>query len=260
MENKNDPQRLCEEQVEKYLRHKMRIIPAKFRSKRPYGRNWNKKWNPYVVRKYFRKHNYKGFNYGLLLGKVMDVEGDTPEANELLDQMLQGIPHPVYSSHKSQHHLFKNSFRWLTRVVVEDIEFRAYKHHSLIPPSVHPNGTNYTWIDENNFKIPPIPEVLIDFLRDHNRIPRHNSPMISPWCSECNRQVTLPKPIFEIELLAMKMIGISWRCNKCRTPALRAQIKTEKKRFKKRPKLRKKILDGHFNRDEVLKLTTKEIK
>ncbi|MFX6202006.1 bifunctional DNA primase/polymerase, partial [Acinetobacter baumannii] len=67
---------------------------------------WNENWEEDQARNYFRRH--PDCNIGLLLGDIVDVEGDTAEANYRLSRIVAGYPHPMYSSNRSVHHLFVN--------------------------------------------------------------------------------------------------------------------------------------------------------
>ena len=48
----------------------------------------------------------KKYNIGFLLGNIVDIEGDTEEANNILNNYFLAINHPIYKSKKSFHHLY----------------------------------------------------------------------------------------------------------------------------------------------------------
>ena len=100
---------------------------------------------------------------GILLGNIVDVEGDTEEANDLLERMIDGALRPKFRSSKSIHNLFINPDPNLTRLVVGGIEFRAHKHQSVVPPSIHEDGTRYHWLSGSTFPIPVMPPELLSF-------------------------------------------------------------------------------------------------
>lgn len=124
-------------------------------SKIPIGKGWNI-WS-YEKNKNFIKQ-YKNCNIGLLLGEILDVEGDTPNANKILFEMIKDYKHPIYKSNKSYHHLFLNIDNKIRRKCAHGIEFRGYGHQSLLPPS-----NDYEWI--SFCKVPPMPKRLIQFYK-----------------------------------------------------------------------------------------------
>ena len=164
--------------------------------------------------------NNPNANIGLLLGDIVDVEGDTPEANQRINKLIGDCKHPIYRSDKSEHHLFANPFPTLTRSAFDGIEFRANRHQSVLPPSRHPSGCLYQWIVEPTGDLPLLPDDLSDLLLQHlgsqpvpNRPNRANS-----WarCKKCNKKVFLSKKRLDLELKAFQAAGLTWMCNSCR--------------------------------------------
>src|SRR4051812_44812658 len=99
------------------------IIPVLPSSKIPFQPGWNRDYNREETRVYFAK--YPECNLGLRLGGIIDVEADSPSANDNLNRLTRGRPHPMYKSEKSIHHLFKTPDESLTRIVIHGIEFRG---------------------------------------------------------------------------------------------------------------------------------------
>jgi len=203
-----------QEYIEAYVKLGLKPIPIRRGSKKPIQKNWNRFWSKTAVIEISRR--YPDCNLGILLGNVIDIESDTPEGNQLLDGLLSDVSHPVYRSLKSKHHLFVNPYAWLTRIVIKGIEFRGYKHHSVLPPSIHASGTIYTWLTSSVFPIPPLPKVLSDMLVQ--QIPKRNrhknkSEFVRPWCSVCEKKVTVRKSEYEIEI---KHFDGDYQCRKCR--------------------------------------------
>lgn len=135
--------------------YKWDLVPIKMGTKFPFMKDWNNK--SYTNNLVF-SNNY---NIGLLLGKIIDVEADSEEANNYLDRLTIGVKHPIYKSKKSKHHLFLCHDPKLTRFVDRNIEFRGKKHQSILPPSIV-YGIEYSWI-EFGMKIPEIPKSLLKF-------------------------------------------------------------------------------------------------
>lgn len=136
------------------------IIPVNINSKQPIGKKWNERfWEEERVRNILLSQ--PNINLGIMLGKIVDVEADTEASNKFLNQIIGNYPHPIYRSTKSYHHLFISPDENLTRFVVDNIEFRGHKHHSLLPPSII-SGIKYEWI-KPIFPVPQMPDSLRKF-------------------------------------------------------------------------------------------------
>lgn len=203
-------------------------IPLKVNSKQPYGKAWNKDWDREKSRWYFRCE--PNLNMGLLLGDIVDVEGDTPEANEKIDRLIGDYPHPSYRSRKSTHHLFITPDPNLRRVQNRGVEFRGHGHQSVLPPSQH-QGIFYRWNDSSVWPVPPMPEALLQFywslVNSNQRKPKE---IIKPghmklWCGKCAAECYLHQKRFNSELELFKMMGEKWQCQKCRQIDLRPLVR-----------------------------------
>ena len=201
-----------------------KIIPLYPKSKVPIGHGWNRDWNEEQARQTLESN--RNANIGLLLGDILDVEGDTPEANDFLDNLIGDYPHLCYCGSKSKHHLFLNPDQSLTRVCKNDIEFRAYKHQSVLPPSIHPDGEAYRWLDET-IPVQPMPDALFQFYKslrssakpnNRRKLPRG---WIRPWCSVCQEKETINSRRYKLEVTAFSQFGRKWECHRCRNLDLR---------------------------------------
>ena len=90
---------------DKYVAAGLRPIAVYCDTKKPIIAGWNENWTIERWRPYFENGNY---NMGILLGNIVDVEGDTEEANDLLERMIDGALRPKFRSSKSIHNLFIN--------------------------------------------------------------------------------------------------------------------------------------------------------
>lgn len=201
----------------------MKPIPLYPNTKKPIESGWNVNWEIEHIRDIFETRET---NMGLLLGNIIDVEGDTDLANNILLDLIGDYPHPSYTGSKSQHHLFLNPDPNLTRIAVNGIEFRAYKHQSVIPPSIHPDGTKYIWVSDF-FPAPEMPPRLLQFLNNiksqrgsiiksvsrRRKVPRS---CVRPWCSECRKREIMNRRRYFLEVEAFKTLGLEWQCKKCR--------------------------------------------
>lgn len=205
-----------------YTSYGMRVIPLYEKSKIPIGNSWNEKWDKKKARKMFEQQNY---NMGILLGNFVDVEGDTNEANKLLDDLIGNIPHPMWRSSRSIHHLFVNPDTSLTSTRFFDIEFRGRGVQSVLPPSVHEDGTEYFWLKGSILSPPKMPKSLYDFYKANRRLSptktKQPKPIIKPGfkrtiCKNCGKPETIHKKRLVLEVQAFAKFGLNWMCHGCR--------------------------------------------
>ena len=93
-----------------------------------------------------------GYNVGILLGhsNLIDVEYDDNEGRQLLQDLgLLDIETPTWSSGRGEHRLFrlKGQLPQVGWRKFGGAEFRigGKPAQSVLPPSIHPNGTRYSW-------------------------------------------------------------------------------------------------------------------
>lgn len=139
-----------------------RLMPIKAKEKNPgtlLGGAWHKKASndPAVVETWNGQHG--ACNWGVLLGPssgICDIEDDSPEGREILDKAMAecGAVTPCYTSGKSIHRLFLHDERMAddSAAVVSafgtEWRFGDNAHQSIVPPSVHPSGTEYAWLPD----------------------------------------------------------------------------------------------------------------
>lgn len=204
-------------------------------SKCPIGKKWNENWDCDYWEKYFHTDQY---NIGILLGDIIDVEGDTQEGNDLLSSIIRDLPHPMYKSYKSIHHLFlcpKNII--IDHLSFNGIEFRGHKHQSAMPPSIHEKGARYNWLASSKFPIPYLPQELVDFYlvnkKPNKTVVSKNSPKrgtkkgyIKTICNKCKSKFFINKKRLALEVKSFRyLLEQKWECRSCRTVDLRIQCK-----------------------------------
>lgn len=199
----------------------LKVIALRANSKIPLCRGWTNAWDKNDTR--IKLQQYPDCNIGLLLGEVVDVEGDSIWANQMLTTLIGDYVHPIYTSTKSVHHLFVTPDPTLRLVKHRAIEFRGHGHQSVLPPSHH-QGTDYQWLNPiSEVGIPPMPERLLVFLRD---LQRNKGDVLKPGhtgvkCQSCGKRELLHTKRLYLELEAFKELGQSWLCHACRTVDLR---------------------------------------
>lgn len=224
---------------DKYVSLQLKPIAVFKGSKRPICQGWNEDWSAERWRGYFRDEEY---NIGILLGDVVDVEGDTEEANDLLERMIDGVSCPRFRSSRSVHYLFKNPLPELTRKVFDGIEFRAHRHQSVVPPSTHLDGTSYAWIEGSRFPVPPMPEELLQFYKRNSACelseepkPPHRKRRIGreftkTHCNRCLKIFVMNKRRLILEVQAFRTFGTTWKCRSCREHDVRDVCRRLKRR------------------------------
>ena len=207
-------------------------------SKCPIGINWNKNWSIEKWKPYFNSTDY---NMGILLGDIIDVEADTEEANDLLLRMIDDAPHPMFRSSKSIHHLFLTPDNSLTRSVYEGIEFRGHLHQSVMPPSVHTDGSHYKWLSKSQFPIPSVPEELLRYYFFHKKQnkPKRPAPVKRRLkkqhkrteCRICKNKFYIHTKRLILEVKAFREYNLPWMCHKCREFDMRESCRIIRKQL-----------------------------
>jgi hypothetical protein len=192
-------------------------------TKQPAEKNWNKSWSEDRWSPYFVSSE---FNMGILLGRFVDVEGDTPEANEFLQNIIGDLPCPRFRSSKSVHYLFKNPDPNLTRRVIEGVEFRAHMHQSVVPPSTHESGVPYGWLRISKFPPPAMPAKLLEFYIQHQKIKekkisrQRKKPLQRGCklteCNDCLNKFPIHRSRLLLEVQGFRKCGQKWLCHICR--------------------------------------------
>ncbi len=201
-------------------------------TKIPILEDWNSKIDHEANRDLIRR---PFTNVGILLGKIVDVEGDSKKANDTIAKVIGDYPHPVYKSNKSYHHLFINPDPNLTILKYRNIEFRGHKHQSIVPPSTV-NGVTYEWVHQI-FPIPEMPESLLKYYYEvkEKKAKGHDSikpQRKKPYCDVCEKRQFVHVQRFRLELMAFKERGLNWQCNKCRKIDVRQRVREIKKVIK----------------------------
>ncbi len=210
-------------------------IPLFYKTKTPIYKNWNSNYNYESILEYVAQQ--KQLNFGILLGNIIDIEGDCADSNKIIDDLLHDVKHPCFMSAKSKHHLFRSNIKSLTRIVVDNVEFRGHKHQSVVPPSKHEDGYEYKWLTEifNISSIPYLPQTIESYIisklkpdaQDKKKKllkPNHTSIK----CNECKKSILISRIRLNKELHFLQKEKTAWACNKCRTFDLRKIIKCHK--------------------------------
>jgi len=189
-------------------------------TKMPIFYGWQKKYN---YQSYYELlDSNKKYNIGFLLGNIVDVEGDTNDANQILNNYFLAINHPIYKSKKSYHHLFKNSYRNITRIQIQGFEIRGYNHQSVVPPSNVDSVEDYIWL-ENLIPFKDLPEIPHDFAKSFNiksfkskekKSKDKNKSAI--WCFKCRNKFYLNRSFLTCQLNKLKEKKENWFCKICK--------------------------------------------
>lgn len=207
---------LAIEHFDKLTEKGMKIIPLRENSKQPMYAKWNVNWSKDKARKRLEKK--PNANIGILLGDIIDVEGDSEEANNTILKLIGDYPHPSYKSLRSIHHLFLTPESDLRIFKVGEIEFRGHGHQSVIPPSSH-YGFQYKWLRNFKFPIPEMPKALLDFYNLHkygDGKKERKRGHIKVWCGKCHKSLFINEKRHKLEVKAFRMHDSLWECNKCR--------------------------------------------
>ena len=210
-----------------YVKCGLKPLPLIPNTKIPMVRDWQSDWSADKYRNFFIVTS--NANMGVLLGDIIDVEGDDQAANDHIFDLARNVPHPMFKSNKSIHHLFVSPDPSITICNVGCIEFRGHRHQSVIPPSIHSSGNTYKWIKGSAFPAPPMPRRMVDFLYENRRAIHHIKPRsngkksnhIASICNECKGKIFLHKKRLMLEVRAFAVLNQKWTCQKCRVVDVR---------------------------------------
>ena len=112
---------------------------------------------------------------------LIDVEGDSPEAEATLDDLCKGLEFPYYRSQRSKHRIFQahEDVGHLDCKLLK-IELRAGRHYSVIPPSIMEGVKYESIITPFECPPPPLPGPVLEFYHTHKNDPRTrtNQPIV----------------------------------------------------------------------------------
>ena len=138
--------------------------------KAPWVRGWPD-WKPdaKALADILTKNLQAGIGVNLGGSGLIDLEGDSPEAEGLLDDLCGGLDFPSWRSRRSRHRLFQ-AHPQVEHLDIKAlaIEFRTGRHQSVLPPTVFQGGAKYEWL-VSPFEVSPpeLPDHLVQFYRDH---------------------------------------------------------------------------------------------
>jgi hypothetical protein len=125
-------------------------------------------------------HQWPTSNVGILLGRasgVVDVEGDSPEAQIESERLLGGLRTPCYRSNRSVHRLFRLPPELVsssTVAKVGNLELRLgtpKAAQSVVPPSLHASGIRYAWLpglSPDDCSPAAFPPVLVELMQSQS--------------------------------------------------------------------------------------------
>jgi uncharacterized protein (DUF927 family) len=149
------------------------VIPLRSKDKRPTIPSWD----PYKTTRASWEEIERWFsipkNIGIVTGAVsgivvLDIDGpDGEEALSAIVARMGDLPDTwVSSTGKGRHYLFQHPGREIRNSAnrLLSIDFRADGGYIVAPPSIHPNGAEYKWLQDDLQDIAPAPEWLIDWM------------------------------------------------------------------------------------------------
>lgn len=196
----------------------LKVIPLRENSKVPLIKGWSSYWNHEIIRNKLKM--FPKSNIGLLLGDIIDVEGDSEQANKTLESLIGDYPHPCYRSLRSVHHLFLTPDPDLRHFKYQQIEFRGYGHQSVLPPSRH-FGIDYRWLKCFRFPIPKMPDKLLEFYEDKLKPQKSHKKYTNIWCECCKKQFSCNNTRLQLEQRVFQLLDKKWTCQNCRTIDIR---------------------------------------
>lgn len=155
-----------------YARLGWKIVLLHPKNKRPIGEAWQVKATDDEESLSDQFDKWPDANIGLLLGPasgVIDIEFDDDQGRLTAEQLFHDCFTPTYKSSRSTHRLF----RWsgdlpdVQKVLIEGLEVRIgggdKAAQSVLPPSRHPTGSHYVWmqgLSPGEVELADVPEVV----------------------------------------------------------------------------------------------------
>jgi len=155
------------------------VVGSGAQSKRPFFKGWpDFRYDAAQLERLLTKYPNAGVGLNLGPSQLVDVEADTKEGGELLDELCSGIETPCWKSRRGKHRLFQlpDDFGKL-EIKSLGIEFRTGRHQSVLPPSIlGVDRVSYQWIIEPFGCLPlPLPDNLLALADEHRLDPRNVS-------------------------------------------------------------------------------------
>lgn len=157
-----------------YSRRRLSVIPLLPRDKRPAIPSWEKHQRERASEEQIRRWwgENPAYNIGVVTGGVsglvvLDLDG--PEGRESV-KAFDLPPTPIAATGRGQHWYFRHPGGHVANAVkvLPGCDVKADGGYVVAPPSIHPSGARYTWLDclsPNDVDPAPLPEWVLERLR-----------------------------------------------------------------------------------------------
>lgn len=226
-----------QELVHFWIKNGIKPIPIHEADKKPLIKNWVDGWNYSRVMKIISHHPF--CNLGIGLGNIIDIEADSIVGNNILSGLFKKVPTLSFTSSRSRHYIFINPGFQFNKKDLGGIEIRAYRHLTVIPPSIHISGERYKWTDNGSASINILPDKLYRFFESasgeqlfFNKNRRYSLEELEdlnlPYnydlkrkhrkvqCPSCGQICYYHKKRLAKERLAFQRVNRVWVCKECR--------------------------------------------
>lgn len=217
--------------LSQYLSAGFNIIPLKEHDKIPAV----KRWKPFVKQPLSERelrnlyNQNPTLNVGLITGPssgglvVIDIDHSPPE--ELAFLIAQN-PTATVQTNRGRHYYYRSKKR-LPNLNFEWGELRADGVYVVAPPSLHPDGTQYHFLDDYGLaNIATLPDSLIDYLSSNKSDNQRSVARINSRPRGCSKNkylllATLPETYKDLVIAKKVMglcgsevqdLGVSFRC------------------------------------------------
>ena len=169
--------------IENYIRLGFPLVPCIPRGKKPIEVGWQKSKNTTIDDYYRWYREYPNMNIGMLTGKAsnlitIDIDGEAGKRH--LEKISNGdLPETVkFATPGGGIRLFykyPNGIELKTKVdrlegEHSEVCFMSDGKQTLLPPSIHPNGGRYEWINAPwDVEIAEMPKWMIDYMTVKNK-------------------------------------------------------------------------------------------
>ncbi len=173
------------EYIDKYLKAGFNVIPLRERAKIPAVKWLKLLENPLTKEELYKRFEINpNLNIGLITGPysgglvVVDIDNSAPEE---LAFLIAENPTVTVKTSRGRHYYYLSKNK-LDSIIFDWGEFRSNGLYVVAPPSIHPDGTEYQFIDGYELdQISLLPESVFEFLKVHSKECNNNkSKKLSP--------------------------------------------------------------------------------